>query len=35
MDPIERKAFLYCRAELNRGTVNWATGEVSYPKPRD
>jgi hypothetical protein len=32
MEPLERKAFLYSHAGFNRGTVNWKTGTVSYPK---
>jgi len=32
MGPIERKAFIYCQAQFNRGMVDWRTGAVSYPK---
>lgn len=32
MDPIERRAFLYCVARLNGLEINWATGRVLKPK---
>lgn len=32
MDPVERKAFLYCQAEFNGASVNWRNGEIT-PKP--
>lgn len=32
MDPVERKAFLYSRAQFNGGTVDWKTGAITFPR---
>ena len=33
MGAIERKAFIYARAILAGGRVDWQTGRVAYPRP--
>lgn len=34
MRPLERRAFIYCRAMQAGARVDWATGRVTWPKPR-
>ena len=34
LHPLERRAFIYCAAEMDGGKINWDTGEVKFDQPK-
>jgi hypothetical protein len=34
MNPVERRAFIYCAASMDGAKIIWETGEIKFEQPK-